>query len=472
MDSEPPDPGFISLSIILLAAPIGLELIGQLVVLALLLFFSGLVSGSEVAYFSLTPKQIAELESDGNKSSSNKILQLKETPRTLLATILILNNFINIAIVVLSDFVLWHILPETTFQSWSLLIVEMIPVLEPQLDALTRGFNFVVTVAGVTFILVLLGEVTPKVYAKINNLQLAHFMAHPLMLFKNLLWPVSRLLVQWSNKMENKISYNRLSGDSVSRKEEIDRAIDLTVSHDLDSESEVDILKSIVKFGDVSVKQIMTPRVNVVAIDFASTLEQVFDIIRESGYSRLPVYKDDLDNLVGLLYIKDLVGKLEKSNDSEWQELIRSNLLYVTENKKINELLKEFQQKRMHMGIVVDEYGGCSGIVTLEDIMEEVIGEIRDEFDSDEEHEFVKLDHRNFVFEGKTQLNDVCRIMSIDTNTFDNVRGESDTIAGLFLELLGKIPKQEQEISVGAFKFKALVVTKRRIEKVKISILY
>jgi len=472
LDPEPPDPGQLALGAIFLAAPLGFEMAIPLLLLLILLFCSGLVSGSEVAYFSLSPKQIADLKSENYDAISSKILKLKETPRTLLATILILNNFINIAIVVLSDFILWRTIPETTFQQWSLHLAEWIPALEVYIPSLTRGFNFFVTIAGVTFLLVVLGEVTPKVYAKVNNLKLARLMAHPLNFFKNLLWPFSKLLVRWSNKMERRISSNRMSGDTVTRKEEIDRAIDLTVSHDMDSESEVDILKSIVKFGDVYVKQIMTPRVNVVGVDFSAELDQVFDIIRESGYSRLPVYKDDMDNLVGLLYIKDLVGKIEKGNQSEWQELIRSNLIYVTENKKINELLKEFQQKRLHMGIVVDEYGGCSGIVTLEDIMEEVIGEIRDEFDADEEHDFVKLDNRNFIFEGKTQLNDVCRIMSIDTNTFDNIRGESDTIAGLILELLGKLPKQEQEITVGAFKFKALAVTQRRIEKVKVSILY
>ena len=264
-----------------------------------------------------------------------------------------------------------------------------------------------------------------------------------------------------------------MNNENVDRKQEIDKAIDLTVSNDVDSASEIDILKSIVKFNDVYVRQIMTPRVNVVGLEFGVDFNEVLKVVKESGYSRLPVFKDDLDNIVGLLYIKDLIGKLDKDkDDGEWQELIRSNILYVPENKKINELLREFQQKRMHMGIVVDEYGGCSGIVTLEDIMEEVIGEIRDEFDAEEELEYVKLDNRNYIFEGKIQLNDVCRVMGIDTNTFDNVRGEADTIAGLFLEILGRLPKQNQEITVGAFKFKAVVVNKRRIEKVKTTILY
>lgn len=472
MDSEPPpSSGYFVLSGFIFGAASLPELALPIIVLVVLLLCSGLVSGSEIAFFSLSPKQIAELEED-RELSTQRIIRLKERPRTLLATILIANNFINIAIVVLSDYILWRAIPETTFESWSIYVVHHLPFLEESISTLTRTFNFLVTVAGVTFILVLFGEVTPKIYAKVNNLKLAKFMSWPLSVLRDLLWPISKLLVSWSNSIEKRINAEGIGGESSDRKQEIDRAIDLTVSNDIDSASEIDILKSIVKFNDVYVRQIMTPRVNVVGLEFGVDLNEVFKVVKESGYSRLPIYKDDMDNIVGILYIKDLIGKLEKKNEGDWQELIRSNILYVPENKKINELLKEFQQKRMHMGIVVDEYGGCSGIVTLEDIMEEVIGEIRDEFDADEELEYVKLDNRNFIFEGKTQLNDVCRVMSIDTNTFDNIRGEADTIAGLILELLGRLPKQEQEITVGSFKFKASVVNKRRIEKVRITILY
>lgn len=471
MEPEPPDQGLLAFgSIIFLVLP-GMDIGFSLVLLVILLICSGLISGSEVAFFSLSPKQMAEIYQE-DSPSANRIQQLKAGPRTLLATILISNNFINIGIVVLSDFILWKTLPETTFESWSEFVIYLLPVLENQVDTITRVFNFLITIGAVTFLLVLVGEVTPKIYAKINNLKMARTMALPLTVLKKIFWPFSKLLVKWSNKMEKRLSSGNMIGSHPTRKEELDMAIDLTVSQDLDSEKEVDILKSIVKFGDVSVRQIMTPRVNVEALDFTDTLETIFQVIRDSGYSRLPVYREDLDNIVGILYIKDLIGKLNDSDDSEWQELIRSEVLYVPENKKINELLKEFQLKHMHMGIVVDEYGGCSGIVTLEDIMEEVIGEIRDEFDSDEELEFIKIDNRNFIFEGKTQLNDVCRIMSIDTNTFDKVRGESDTIAGLILEILGKLPRPEQEINVGAFKFKVLMVNKRRVEKVKVSILY
>jgi len=471
LESEPPPSGYYALSGLIFGAAILPELAFPIIILIVLLFFSGLVSGSEIAFFSLSPNQTADLEED-RKLSSQRILQLKERPRSLLATILIANNFINIAIVILSDYILWRAIPETTFESWSLFVVHHLPFLEDNVLSLTRTLNFLITVAGVTFILVLFGEVTPKVYAKVNNLKLARLMAWPLSVLKDLLWPISRLLVNWSNLIEKRINSDGLAGESSDRRQEIDRAIDLTVSNDVDSESEIDILKSIVKFNEVYVRQIMTPRVNVIGIEFGEDLDEVFKVVKDSGYSRLPVYKDDLDNIVGILYIKDLIGKLENRNLGDWQELIRSNILYVPENKKINELLKEFQQKRMHMGIVVDEYGGCSGIVTLEDIMEEVIGEIRDEFDAEEELEYVKLDNRNYIFEGKIQLNDVCRVMGIDTNTFDNVRGEADTIAGLFLEILGKLPRQDQELTVGAFKFKAVGVNKRRIEKVKTTILY
>ena len=472
MESEPPPSGYYALAGFIFLAVSLPELATPLILLLILLIFSGLISGSEVAFFSLSPNQTAELR-EQTDLSSQRILRLRERPRTLLATILIVNNFINIAIVVLSDYILWRTLPETTFENWSFFVVQHLPFLEENLIGLTRTFNFLVTVAGVTFLLVLFGEVTPKVYAKVNNLKLARLMAWPLSVLKDLLWPFSKLLVNWSNSIESRINRDGLNNENADRKQEIDKAIDLTVSNDVDSASEIDILKSIVKFNDVYVRQIMTPRVNVVGLEFGVDYNEVLKVVKESGYSRLPVFKDDLDNIVGLLYIKDLIGKLDKDkDDEEWQELIRSNILYVPENKKINELLREFQQKRMHMGIVVDEYGGCSGIVTLEDIMEEVIGEIRDEFDAEEELEYVKLDNRNYIFEGKIQLNDVCRVMGIDTNTFDNVRGEADTIAGLFLEILGRLPKQNQEITVGAFKFNAVVVNKRRIEKVKTTILY
>lgn len=472
MEAEPPDPvGLSFFSVMLVAAPAP-DISLALAFLLVLLFFSGLISGSEVAFFSLNPNQIANLKSE-DSPSAKRILRLKDKPRTLLATILIANNLINIAIVVLSDYILWQTLPETTFRGWSEGVVGLFPTLAEQVDSITRLFNFLVTVAGVTFVLVVIGEVTPKLYATVNNLKLSRTMSAPLSGLMDLFWPFSKMLVKWSSALERRIAKRRIIYNPETRKEELDLAIDLTVSGDADSEKEVDILKSIVKFGDVSVRQIMSPRVNVVALDFNSKLDKVFKTVRESGYSRLPVYQDDLDNLMGILYVKDLLGLLEKDNHkNDWQELIRTDILYVPENKKINELLKEFQLKRMHMGIVVDEYGGCSGIVTLEDIMEEVIGEIRDEFDSDEELEFIKIDNRNFIFEGKTQLNDVCRIMSIDTNTFDNLRGESDTIAGLILETLGKLPKPEQEITLGGFKFKVLLVNKRRIEKVKVTITY
>ncbi len=472
MEPEPPDPGLLSLfSVFLLTVPSG-DVTTALTALILLLLCSGLVSGSEVAFFSFSPGQISEME-ERNDTSDRRILRLKERPRTLLATILITNNLINIAIVVLSDYILWRTLPETTFQSWSEWVVHAIPALSESVDGITRLFNFLVTVAGVTFLLVVAGEVTPKLYARINNLKFARWMSLPLLVLRDIFWPISRLLVGWSSAIENKVASGKLIQDQSARKEELDRAIELTVSLDLDSEKEVDILKSIVKFSDVAVRQIMTPRVNLVAVDFEEKVNEVFKTIRESGFSRLPVYQGDLDNIVGILYVKDLIQLLDKKEEEfDWQELIRTEVLYVPENKKINDLLKEFQLRRMHMGVVVDEYGGCSGVVTLEDIMEEVIGEIRDEFDPDEELSFVRLDKRNFIFEGQTQLKDVCRIMEIDTNTFDNLSGESDTIAGLLLETLGRLPRAEQEVVLGAFKIKVLLVNKRRIEKVKVTILY
>jgi putative hemolysin len=282
--------------------------------------------------------------------------------------------------------------------------------------------------------------------------------------------PLSTPLVKGTNFIEKRLTGKNGIGTITSR-EEIDQAIELAVKEDeTNTEQEIDILKSIVKFGDVSVKQIMCSRVDVVAIDFRIGFHELLDIVRTSGFSRLPVYDEDFDNITGILYVKDLLGYLEEPDDFEWQTLIRTNVLYVPEAKKINDLLREFQLERMHMGIVVDEYGGSSGLVTLEDIMEEVIGEIKDEFDDDTEVEYEKIDDYNFIFEGKTLLNDVCRIIGVDTETFDEVKGDADSVAGLLLEIIGQIPKINERINYQDYSFKIVSVNRRRIERVHIKL--
>jgi len=244
----------------------------------------------------------------------------------------------------------------------------------------------------------------------------------------------------------------------------------LTVRDEVDSEQEIDILKGIVKFGDVMVKQIMRTRVDVIAIDFRMDFKELLETVRASGFSRIPVYDEDFDSITGILYVKDLLPVLDEKANFEWQGLIRPEILYVPEAKKINDLLKEFQEKRMHMAVVVDEYGGSAGVVTLEDIMEEVIGEIQDEFDSEKELEYEKIDDYNYIFEGKTLLNDVCRVVKIDTTTFDDVKGDSDSVAGLLLEFVGNLPKKGAVFNIHDYSLKVVEVNKRRIIRIQITL--
>lgn len=434
----------------------------------MLLFSSALVSGSEVAFFSLSYTDLKKLK-ESDTVADQAIIVLKEQPRKLLATILISNNFINIAIVILSDFVLQSAFPDTAFDHWAetLLRIFFIPSIN-QIEIWGDLLGFLITIAGVTFLLVLFGEVAPKVYARINNLKLARFMARPLDIMMRLFHPVSIVLVRSTGIMERRLA-GAGNGNSPSRAD-IDEAIELTVSQEKGAGRDIDILKRIVKFGDVTVKQIMRSRVDVVAIDFRIDYRELLQTIREAGYSRIPVYENDFDNVTGILYVKDLLGHLNEPVDFEWQELIRPDVHYVPEAKKINDLLKEFQVEHLHMAVVVDEYGGSSGIVTLEDIMEEIIGEIKDEFDDEVEVVYKKIDTYNYLFEGKTLLNDVCRIIGIDTNSFDEVKGEADSLAGLILEIKGHMPKPDTEITQGAYRFKVVTVSKRRIEQILLTL--
>ena len=434
--------------------------------LLLLLISSALVSGSEIAYFSLSPGEAETIKEEGS-SKSKRLIALKEKPRTLLATILISNNFINIAIVILSDYILKNTIPETTFESWAAKAQNLGLFNAWSFQEVGAAFNFVITIVGVTFLLVLFGEIAPKIYAKLNNIKLAKIMASPLTFLSGMFHPISRILVSASNNLERRFN---TTGSSLSdmQKDEIDTAIDLALEDAPDSAEEADMLKSIIKFSDVPVKQVMTNRTDVVGIELEMEQNDVLNLIKKSGYSRIPVYEEDFDNVKGILYVKDLV--LSENIDQKWQELVRTNVLYIPESKKINDLMKEFQKERLHMGIVVDEYGGSSGVVTLEDVMEEVVGEIKDEFDLEDDSDFTKIDLYNYIFEGKTLLNDVCRISGMDTNSFDEVRGDADSVAGLFLEHYGTIPNKNEEVYAGPFLLKVIAVNKKRVEKVKITL--
>ncbi|NBB89360.1 MAG: gliding motility-associated protein GldE [Bacteroidetes bacterium] len=452
-------------SLLLLGLSLQTEL-ATLFLLLLLIISSALISGSEVAFFSINKNQIKDLIENGS-SSSQKIVQLLDRPRRLLASILIANNFINIAIVIVSDYLIWNWISEEIFTNWADRLSTGTPLLISE-TLLARILNFILTVGLITFILVLFGEVTPKVYANINGLTLARFMARPLYFIDRLISPFSNLLVAMSKSLESRLG-NTFKTDV--NKEEIDRAIELTVTQDKHTTQEIDILKSIMKFGDVTVKQIMCSRVDVVALDLKAPYSEVLEAIKESGYSRLPVFENDFDNVVGILYVKDLLGNLDQPNDFDWTQHLQDEILYVPENKRINELLKEFQQKHLHMGIVVDEFGGSAGLVTLEDVMEEVIGDIKDEFDQEKEVDYVKLNPNEYIFDGKSLLNDVCRITRLPIDSFDGIKGDADSIAGLFLELTGRMPIIGQEVKVGRFTFQVVAVSKRRIEKIKMILL-
>ncbi|MEM6316766.1 MAG: gliding motility-associated protein GldE [Bacteroidota bacterium] len=444
-----------------------LGLLVACLVIAILLVSSALISSSEVAYFSLSPNDLDHLKGE-ESPVSKRILNLLETPRTLLATILISNNFINIGYIIVSEYVLRNTLTEDICRRWAEKITQIVPFISWDLAYLSQAISFAITTILVTFAVVLFGEVAPKVYAKINNVFIARLMSFPLQFFRNIFFPLSKLLVNFTTIIEKKLATR--TTNNLASKEEIGAAIDLTVKGDIDANEEVDILKSIVNFGDVSVKQIMQPRVDVIAVDFQSNYQELLQILRESGYSRIPVYQENFDQITGLLYAKDLLGYLEETDKFEWQELLRTEVLYVPESKKIDDLLKEFQAKRLHMAVVVDEYGGTSGIVTLEDIMEEIIGEIRDEFDDEIELEYEKINDSTYIFEGKTLLNDVCRVLGLDTNTFDDVRGDADSLAGLILEFLGRLPRKGREIKHEQFAFKVEEVDARRIIRIKITI--
>lgn len=461
MDTEPPDSLF--LIDFLLAIAFDWSILILALLLILLLFCSALVSGSEVAFFSLSPNDLHDIHQDKDPTSE-KLIELKEKPRKLLATILISNNFINIAIVIISDFLIKRLLPDDILRPVAESLSSFLP---GSIDSLVNAISFLITIVGVTFLLVLFGEVAPKIYASINNRKFALMMTGPMSIMGSIYSPISNFMVYWTSKLETRFEARANSGTS---RQEIDKAIDLTVSKEHNAEEEADILKGIIKFGDLLVKQIMRSRGDVIAVDIDTSFSELLSEIREYSYSRIPVFKDDFDNVIGILYVKDLIGNLSKDDKYEWQSNIRTNVLYVPESKKIDELLREFQLKKLHMAIVVDEFGGSSGIVTLEDIMEQVIGEIKDESDEDAEIDYVKIDDDNYIFEGKTLLNDVCRITGEDIESFETARGESDSLAGLVLENLGHIPKKDKEFVLDRYKLKVMAVSKRRIEKIKFSI--
>ena len=393
-----------------------------------------------MAFFSLTYKDINMLKTK-RRPAYRRIVTLLETPKTLLASMLITNSFVNIGIILISNLLM---------QNW--------------IDALHFHFviEFLIKVVVVTSLLVLFCEVLPKVWATHHNIWFASSASLIIEIFNSIFFRVSSRMVKLSDKIESKFH----SGLSGMDNTQLDYAIDLLPDHEATSE-EKQILKGIRKFGNTTVKQIMRTRLDVCGIDFNYSFKDVIREVEEMHYSRLPVFKNNLDEIVGILHTKDLLPVLNE-NDYNWHPLMRP-IFYVHEQKLIEDLLQEFRNKRMHFAVVVDEFGGTSGIVTLEDIMEEIIGDINDEFD-DEISGNKKIDDFTYIFEGKTMINDVCKALHLSIETFDKVRGDSDSLAGLVLEIAGEFPEINEEVTCDNFTFIPLEIKKNRIEKVKVNI--
>jgi len=411
-----------------------------IIIILVLLLLTAITAGAETAYFSLTAKDINYLKTK-EEAGARQVIRLLDQPKLLLATILVANNFINIAIVITTNLLVSSLMPQ-----------DISPII-----------SFLVQVVIVTFLLVLFGEVLPKVYATQNNMRMALFSAPVLKLMSKAFMPVSKMLVSSTSYIEGKLgakSINNLSN------EDFEHAIELTVGHSATRE-EVNIFKGILKFSNITVRQIMRTRMDVSGIPYDMSFADMQQYCIEVGYSRLPVYKESLDKINGMIHTKDLLPYTEQ-NDLDWHVLVRP-AYFVHEGKLIEDLLHEFQQKRIHFAIVVDEFGGTSGIVTLEDIMEEIIGDIRDEFDEDDLN-YKKIDSGNFIFDGKTLINDVCRIIGEQPDIFDSVRGESDSLGGLILEISGKFPAINETISFENYDFTVLEIEKMRIKRIKLTI--
>ncbi len=438
-----------------------------LLVLILLIICSAVISSSEVAYFSLGPSEIKTFQGDSTKVSK-RILKLLEKPGMLLATILISNNLINVAIILVSENLVSQLWPESFFIEIGEKLANTAILNNISAGSWASTVNVLITVGLVTFILVLFGEVMPKVYAKLNNAKIARMTSGTLVFLNNMFFPFSKLMVNGTNFIENRLLSK--AGNGTTSMQDIDEAIALAVGDEKHAEEDKGILKGIIKFGDVPVTQVMKSRVDVIAVDFRIKFSELMQVIRDSGYSRIPVFDEEFDNVTGILYVKDLLEHLDKGDEFEWQEIINSTVFYVPEAKKLDDLLREFQKQKQHIAIVVDEYGGTSGIVTLEDVLEEIIGDIKDEFDQDSEVDFRKLDDRNYIFEGKTMLNDVFRIIGASSESFEDLRGDADSLAGLVLEMVGLIPKSGEVFESSGYTFKIVTVNKKRIEQILITI--
>ena len=402
----------------------------------LLLLVSGFASGSEIAFFSLSPNDLNELE-EGKNPDDAKIKELRENSERTLATILITNNLVNVTIIMLLTYFFDN---AVHFGSWWLEFIFMTVLL--------------------TFLLLLFGEIMPKIYCSQHPLRFCRSAVSGILFFRKLFYPFATI-VMGSGRLADKVVKKDSHLLSV---DDLEQALELTDKEDIKEEQRM--LEGIVRFGDETAKEIMTSRQDVIDLDFKATFQEVMQCVVENNYSRIPVYQDNSDNVRGILYIKDLLPHLSKGNNFRWQSLIRPPY-FVPETKKIDDLLREFQENKVHIAIVVDEYGGTSGIVTLEDILEEIVGEINDEYDEEEKF-YQRINSNTFVFEGKTLLSDFYKILNLDDDIFEEVEGDADSLAGLLLEIKGDFPKMHEKITYKNFTFEILDMEERRISKVKV----
>ena len=413
--------------------PIGFSVIIALLLAVSLLFLSGFASASEIAFFSLSPTDIESLDPDKN-ASDRLIQQLRDDSERTLATILITNNLVNVAIIMLCNYIFSSLF--TFKEEWLQFLL--------------------------TFLLLLFGEIIPKVYSRRSPLAFCRSGVKGIVFFRRLFWPIETLLLKsgaFAEKVVQKES-RQLSVD------DLEQALELTDKNDIKDEQ--GMLQGIIRFGDETAKEVMTSRQDIVDLDIRCSYEDVLKCIVDNNYSRIPVYQDNQDNIRGVLYIKDLLPHLSKPTNFRWQSLIRPPY-FVPETKKIDDLLRDFQENKVHIAIVVDEFGGTSGIVTLEDILEEIVGEINDEFD-EEERNYTKLGSNIYIFEGKTLLKDFSKILNLPDDEFDEIEGDADSLAGLLLEIKGDFPAVHEMLIYKNYKFEVLAIEERRISKVKVTI--
>ena len=409
------------------------------VLACILLVFSGYASGSEIAFFSLSPNDLNELDEDKNERD-RQISALRDDSERTLATILITNNLVNVTIIMLCNYFFAHVVDFGT----------------------AYWLQFVMITVLLTFVLLLFGEIMPKVYAAQHVLVFCRFSAPGITSLRKVFYPLSSILLR-SGLLAEKVVQKENHVLSV---DDLEQALELTDENDLKEEK--NMLEGIVRFGDETAKEVMTSRQDVVDLDFRTSYQDVLKCIIENNYSRIPVYQGSIDNIRGILYIKDLIPHLSKPANFRWQSLIRPPY-FVPETKKIDDLLRDFQENKVHIAIVVDEFGGTSGIITLEDILEEIVGEINDEYD-EEEKTYTRINANTYVFEGKTLLSDFFKILDIDDETFEEVEGDADSLAGLLLEIKGDFPVLHEKIDFKNFTFEVVELDNYRISKIKLVI--